>query len=86
MCALAAQWILSQTATDTIGISRGILQAATRNNVQPTALAAAQAFGTTLPMSHSSLSTVDRLCTKTQENQVLHPLKLKVGYLKEDSG
>ncbi|KAI1609554.1 hypothetical protein EDD36DRAFT_74469 [Exophiala viscosa] len=86
MAALSAVWELSRTTNNLIGISTGILQAATTDSVQPLALDACMKFGTTLPMSQNTRSNVEALCSAGHQNQVIEHLKIAVGDLKGDCG
>lgn len=79
-------WALAQTTTDVLGVSRGILEAATTDNVQALALLACEAFGATLPMSTESKSKVHLLCSQDHKSSTLNFLKAKIGYSRGDSG
>ena len=79
-------WALAQTTADVLGVSRGILEAATTDNVQALALLACEAFGATLPMSTESKSKAHLLCSRDHTSSTLNFLKAKIGYSRGDSG
>ena len=83
---IAASWTITQTATDLVGVSKGILEAATSDNVQPIALLAAEKFGATLAMSLETCRKVEMLCSQSHQSTVINTLKAYVGYKKGDSG
>ena len=58
---LALQWSLDQTANSGLSISRGLIAAATSDNVEPFAVAACEKFGATLSICRESCSKVERL-------------------------
>src|SRR4051794_18239472 len=79
-------WTLSQTASETISVSRGMLIAATTDNVQMLALLACESFGATLAMAPEACTKVELLCSQIHDSAVLTWLKAKVGYRKGDCG
>jgi hypothetical protein len=58
---LALQWSLDQTAISALSISRGIIAAATSDNVQPLALHACERFGHTLAIASETRAKIERL-------------------------
>lgn len=52
---VSVQWALNETSDSAIKVARGVLQAATNDNVQPLALLAAEAFGSTLAICASNI-------------------------------
>jgi hypothetical protein len=58
---LALQWSLDKTANSSLSFSRGLIAAATSDNVEPLAVAACEKFGTTLPICRDSCAKVERL-------------------------
>ena len=85
MGSLTLQWSLDRTTNDLIGVSRGILEAATTDNVQALALLACESFGTCIPMSQESCHKVFLLCSRSHESTVVQFLKAQIGYRKGDS-
>lgn len=85
MTSLTPQWSLDRTTNDLIGISRGVLEAATTDNVQALALLACESYGTCIPMSQESCHKVFLLCSRSHESTVLQFLKAQIGYRKGDS-
>lgn len=81
---LSLQWSLNQTSNDVIGISTGLIKAATSDNVQVLALLACERFGATLAMSPESCHKAFLLCDRSHKS-VLTFLQLQVGYMKGDS-
>ena len=86
MSQITATWAISQTATDVVGVSKGILEAATSDNVQPIALLAGEKFGATLAISVESTRKVEMLCLQSHQSAIINTLKAYVGYKKGDSG
>ena len=86
MPAITNTWTLSQTVTDVVSVSKGILTAATSDNVQALAVLACEAFGTTLAMSPETCGKVHQLCSQSHESAMVTFLKAKVGYRKGDCG
>jgi hypothetical protein len=83
---VTASWALSQTANDVVAVSKGVLAAATSDNVQALALLACESFGTTLAMSLESSAKVHQLCSQSQQSAVIRFMKAQIGYQKGDSG
>lgn len=82
--ALQAQWGLEKTADSAISISRGILQAATSDNVQPLAILACERFGNTLAMCPETCRKVEKTVLPTPPHAVLKFLQGTVGYSPND--
>ncbi|KAI1348350.1 hypothetical protein F5Y01DRAFT_214171 [Xylaria sp. FL0043] len=79
-----AQWSLNQTSDSVYGIARGVLQAATSDNVQPLALMACEQFGNTLAISRETRLRIERTVLPTPEPVTLRFLKVKIGFMKHD--
>ncbi|KAI1272246.1 hypothetical protein F5Y07DRAFT_380646 [Xylaria sp. FL0933] len=79
-----AQWSLNQTSDSVYGIARGVLQAATSDNVQPLALMACEQFGNTLAISRETRLRIERTVLPTPEPVALRFLKVKIGFMKHD--
>lgn len=85
MGSVSLQWSLDQTSQNIVGITTGLLRAASSDNVQILALLACERFGATLAMSPESCHKAFLLCDQTHSS-VLSFVKLQVGYMKGDSG
>ncbi|GAW18323.1 hypothetical protein ANO14919_077980 [Xylariales sp. No.14919] len=79
-----AQWSLNETSDSVYGITRGVLQAATSDNVQPLAILACEQFGNTLAISRETRLKIERTVLPTPEPVTIQFLKLKVGFMKHD--
>ncbi|KAI0863629.1 hypothetical protein F4860DRAFT_44145 [Xylaria cubensis] len=81
---IQGQWSLNESSSSIYGITRGILQAATSDNVQPLAILACEQFGNTLAISQDTRLKIERTVLPTPEPVSLQFLKLKFGFLKHD--
>ena len=81
-----AQWSLDRTSNDIVGVARGVLEAATTDNVQALALLACESFGASVAMSPESCHKAYLLCNRSYESAVLSFLKALIGYRKGDCG
>jgi hypothetical protein len=79
-----AQWSLDQSTQSAVSIARGIVQAATTDNVQVLAILACERFGATLAISPETRLKIERDVVPTPEPAVLSFLKVTVGYLSSD--
>ncbi|KAI0445066.1 hypothetical protein F4803DRAFT_509250 [Xylaria telfairii] len=79
-----AQWSLNETSDSVYGIARGVLQAATSDNVQPLAIMACEQFGNTLAISRETRLRIERTVLPTPEPVTIQFLKAKVGFMKHD--
>lgn len=86
MGALMPQWNLDRTVNDVIGISRGIIEAASSDGIQVLALVASERFGTNVAMSQESCHKAYLLCSRSHESTVVSFLKAKIGYSEGDCG
>ncbi|KAI0457743.1 hypothetical protein F5B21DRAFT_462973 [Xylaria acuta] len=82
--AIQGQWSLNEASSSVYGLARGVLQAATSDNVQPLAILACEQFGNTLAISQETRLKIERTVLPTPEPVSLQFLKLKVGFLKHD--
>ena len=73
------QWSLDQTAGGVISITRGLIQAATSDNVQILALLVSEQFGTTLPINTTTRIKVERTA-KQKHSQPLRFLKTQIEF------
>ncbi len=78
-------WALNETATGLITFSKGLLQAATSDNVSPVALSACQSFGSLLPICPETRLKIGQLARRSHTSHVLKFVSAQIGYLKGDS-
>ena len=78
------QWSLDHTASSTLSIARGIIEAATKDNIQALALLACERFGATLAMCSETCQKVEDLVIKTKPPAVVNFLSAFVGYSPTD--
>jgi hypothetical protein len=79
-----AQWSLNTTSEQAISIARGVLIAATSDNVQPLAIIACEGFGNTIAMSREACERVEKRVLPTPQPSVIHFLQTLVGYSRSD--
>ena len=77
-------WALSETAGGVLTVSKGLLEAASSDNVQPLALLSTEAFGTVLPISPETRTKIETLANRGYTSHVLNFVKATVGYKKND--
>ncbi|KAK7960446.1 hypothetical protein PG988_011660 [Apiospora saccharicola] len=82
---LQAQWDLSATSTDVLSVARGVLIAASSDNVQPLAIMSCERFGNTLAMGRPACDHVKSHLLPTPEHEVVKFIKAVVGYSKNDA-
>ena len=78
-------WAISDTASGMLTVSKGLLEAASSDNVQPLALLSTEAFGALLPISPETRRKVEVLANRGYTSHVINFVKAKVGYRKNDS-
>ena len=79
-----AQWSLDNTAGGLLSLTRGFIQAATSDNVQPLALLACEQYGTTLPINTTTRIKVEKLA-RQNHSRPLSFLKFQVGFSAGDA-
>jgi hypothetical protein len=79
------QWNLDHTAKSVIEVARGVLQAATTDNVQVLSILACERFGNTIAMSPDTCRKIERSVVPTPEPAVLGFLQATIGYAANDS-
>lgn len=79
-----AQWSIDQTSQSVVGVTRGLLKAATTDNVQVLAILACESFGATLAICPETCRRIERYVVPTPEPAVLHFIKVTVGYATND--
>lgn len=83
--AIQPVWALHETSNGVLAVAKGILTAATSDNVQPLALLACEAFGATLAICHQTQLLVEKEARKHHTSYVVKFLKSKIGYSAHDS-
>ncbi|KAL8872044.1 MAG: hypothetical protein Q9174_002258 [Haloplaca sp. 1 TL-2023] len=78
------QWSLTSSTEATYNVARGILVAATSDNVQPLAILACERFGNTLAMSQETCNKIEQRVLPTPKPAVVQFLQGLVGYSKND--
>jgi len=81
---LQLQWSLDNSAGSIFSIGRGLIQAASSDNVQILALLACERFSTTLPVRTTTWIKVEQLARQSK-SQVLIIIQAQVGYSNGDS-
>ena len=69
-----------------VGVARGILEAATTDDVQVLAMLACENFGAIVAMSPESCHKAFLLCNRSQKSAMISFIKAQVGYRKGDCG
>lgn len=85
MSQISTSWALQQTSNDVFSVAKGVLQAATSDNVQPLALLAVEAFGATVAICQQTQMIVEKEASLRHTNAVLNFLQSSVGYSANDS-
>jgi hypothetical protein len=81
---LQLQWSLDNSAGSIFSIGRGLIQAASSDNVQILALLAGECFGTTLPVTTTTRIKEEQLARQSK-SQILGFIQARVGYSNGDS-
>lgn len=81
--AVALPWSLNETAGSTLSIAKGVLKAATTDDVQPIAIMAAEAFGATLAMCQETQMKAE-IAAKQSHTRFVRFLQSSIGYSKDD--
>lgn len=85
MSSVALTWALSTTVDEALQVSKGFMQAATSDNVQPIALLAAEAFGATLSVCERTRSSAVLVAKRGHTSHKVNFLKAFIGWSKGDS-
>ncbi|KAK4196576.1 hypothetical protein QBC40DRAFT_351674 [Triangularia verruculosa] len=85
MSVISPQWSLDTTAQSGITLAKGLLQAATSDNVQPLAILACENFGNTIAMSTETRRKIERSVLPTPPPAVLGFLQVTIGFSANDS-
>jgi hypothetical protein len=83
--ATGSVWAISDTANKTVTMARGLLEAATSDDISPAALLACGSFGSLLPVSPETRLKVEQLARRNHTSHVLNFIKAQIGYKKDDS-
>lgn len=81
---LQASWNLDSTSNTLFSVSRGLIQAATSDNVSAVAVNACLEFGDTIAMCQETCSRIETHVIPTRQPAVIEFLKATVGYSKHD--
>lgn len=83
---MAAQlsWNLDHTSTSAVHVAKGLLHAATTDNVQPLAIMACEQFGNTVAMSPDTVRKIEHSVVPTPQPAILTFLKSTIGYSAND--
>lgn len=82
---VSATWALTESSKDVVSLSRGILQAATSDNIQVLALAATEAFGATVAISQRTLMVVEKAASRRDTSAVLKFIEAQIGWNSYDA-
>ena len=85
MAHLPATWAINDTANNTVTIARGLLAAATSDDISPAALLACTSFGAILPVSSETRMKIEQLARRNYTSHVLTFVQAQIGYKKDDS-
>ncbi|EHK17781.1 uncharacterized protein TRIVIDRAFT_205508 [Trichoderma virens Gv29-8] len=81
---IAAQWSLDGTVDSALSVSRGLIRAATSDNIQPLALLACEKFGGTIAMCHETCRKIETSVLPTEKPATIQFLQGIVGYSRND--
>lgn len=79
------QWSLDQSSGSLFNLFRGVLQAATSDNVQPLAIMACEQFGNTIAMCPETCSLIEKVVVPSPKPATIQFLKGVVGFSSNDS-
>lgn len=79
------QWTLDSTVNNGLSVARGLMQAATTDNVQPIAMMACEKFGMTLPICLETRLAIESIAHPPKTSHMLNFIKAQIGYLSGDS-
>ncbi|KFY91246.1 hypothetical protein V500_04775 [Pseudogymnoascus sp. VKM F-4518 (FW-2643)] len=81
---IQVQWSLNETSQSVFSVARGVLAAATSDNVQPLAILACEKFGGTIAISSRTASKVEKIIALSPEPAPVKFLKGLVGFFPND--
>jgi len=85
MGAISVQWTLNETVGSTISVAKGLIRAASSDNIQALALITCKAFGATLALCPETCMKVERIAGMHYESAAVKFLKAQIGYSSGDS-
>lgn len=77
-------WAINDTVNNSVIIARGLLKAATSDNINPVTLLSCEAFGNVLPLCVKTRYKIERLARRNYTSHVLNFIKAQIGYRKND--
>lgn len=77
-------WAINDTVNNSVTIARGVLEAATSDNINPVALLSCEAFGNVLPLCVETRYKIERLARRNYTSHVLNFIKAQISYRKND--
>jgi hypothetical protein len=80
MTTVQTQWDLASTSDSLVSVAKGLLQAATSDNVQPLAILACERFGNTIAMSQETCYKMETVVLHTPKPAAVKFLRAAVGY------
>lgn len=78
-------WSLTDTVSGAFGISRGMVEAATSDNISPLALMSCENFGSTIPTCIETRVKIEQLARRSHSSHVFKFVKTQVGWRNGDS-
>lgn len=84
MGAVTGTWALQETANSTISVAKGLIKAASSDNIQALALLACKAFGVTLAICPETCLKVERIAGMHHRSATVKFLKAQIGYSSGD--
>jgi hypothetical protein len=85
MSVISLQWGLNETAGSSFSIAKGLIKAASSDNIQALALITCEAFGSTLAICQETCMKVERIAGMHHQSLVVKFLKSQIGYSAGDS-
>lgn len=85
MSAVAVQWTLNETVGSTITVAKGLIKAASSDNIQALALITCRAFGATLAICPETCMKVERIARMHHVSATVKFLIAQIGYSSGDS-
>lgn len=80
-----SSWAIQDTANKGVTFARGMLEAATSDNINPVALICCESFGSLLPLCLETRAKMEILARRSHSSHVLNFVKAQIGYKKGDS-
>jgi hypothetical protein len=80
-----AEWSLNASADSVLQVARGVMRAATSDNVQPLAILACEQFGNTIAMSPETCRKIEKVVLPSPPSAPVQFLRAAVGYSANDT-